>query len=144
MNEAFQNSVKTLDSYQPLPCKLKVVEDLSNISDDKTDIQDSPKACQPLLHELEFAEDLSEILEDETRFPDVIPPPQIKSEDIENMNKPYTLPPKKVHVPTLPKRKPPVHPPNHYQTLAVEEVPDISTDVPTGAEATCAKQPRRP
>jgi hypothetical protein len=112
--------------------------------DDKTDIQDSPKACQPLLREPEFGEDLSEIPEDETRFLDVIPPPQIKSEDIKNMNKPYTPPPKKVHTPTLPKRKPPVHPPNRYQTLAVEEVPDIATDAPTGAGATCAKQPRRP
>ena len=143
MNKAFQNSVKTLDSYQPLPCELKVAEDLSNISDDKTDIQDSPKACQPLLREPEFAEDLTEIPEDETRFLDVVPP-QIKSEDIKNMNKPYTPPPKKVHAPTLPKRKPPTHPLNRYQTLAVEEVHDIATDAPTGAEATCAKQPRRP
>jgi hypothetical protein len=111
MNEAFRNSVKTLDSYQPLP------------------------------REPEFAEDLSEIPEDETRFPDVVPPPQIKSEDIKDMNEPYTPPPKKVHTPT---RKPPVHPPNRYQTLAVEEVSDIATDAPAVAEATCAKQPRRP
>ena len=149
MNEAFRNSVKTPDSHQPLPRKPKFAEDLWEIADDKTeisDIQDLPKAHQLLLRKPKFSEDLLKILEDETRFLDVVPPPQIELDvlDIKNMNEPSTSPPKKVHAPTLPKKKPPVHLLNRYQTLAVEEVPDIATNASTGVEATCAKQPRRP
>ena len=55
-----------------------------------------------------------------------------------------TPPPKKLHASALSKKKPLAHPPNRYQMLAVEEAPDFSTNASTTAEATCAKQPRRP
>jgi predicted aspartyl protease len=123
-----------------------------------------PKAHQLPLHEPKISEDLLEIPGDETKSSDVVPPPRVESDvlDIKNMSvddiknllqhlstsqqedKPPTPPPKKSHTSALSQKKLLAHLLNCYQTLAVEEAPNLASDASTTAEATCAKQPRRP
>jgi hypothetical protein len=101
----------------------------------------TPVANRPSLHEPPFAED-------EPEFSDVVPQSE-KESDILNIkntsaDEPPTPLPKKKHPLASPKAKSPTRPPNRYQALVVEEVPDTSTGTSVTSEATCARQPRRP